>query len=73
MAITYNLLKLVFPMWNLILFWEVPAILSTLQLFYFVRILPHRGEHDPQINIKPGVKAKSLDCLFLLLLFWVSS
>ncbi|MGX7688362.1 fatty acid desaturase [Flectobacillus roseus] len=47
MAVTYNLLKLIFPMWNLILFWEVPAILSTLQLFYFGTYLPHRGEHDP--------------------------
>lgn len=46
MAITYNLLKLVFPMENLIIFWEVPAILSTLQLFYFGTYLPHRGEHE---------------------------
>lgn len=46
MAITYNLLKLVFPMENLIVFWEVPAILSTLQLFYFGTYLPHRGEHE---------------------------
>jgi beta-carotene/zeaxanthin 4-ketolase len=47
MAISYNLLKLVFPMWNLILFWELPAIMSTVQLFYFGTYLPHRGEHDP--------------------------
>ncbi len=46
MAITYNLLKLVYPMENLILFWEIPAILSTLQLFYFGTYLPHRGEHE---------------------------
>ncbi len=45
MAITYNLLKLVFPMGNLILFWELPAILSTLQLFYFGTYQPHKGEH----------------------------
>lgn len=46
MAIAYNILKLWIPMWNLILFWELPAILSTLQLFYFGTYLPHRGEHD---------------------------
>ncbi|MFC0181272.1 beta-carotene ketolase (CrtW type) [Pseudarcicella hirudinis] len=45
MAVTYNILKLYFPMENLILFWEIPAILSTLQLFYFGTYLPHRGEH----------------------------
>lgn len=46
MAITYNILKLWFPMWNLILLWELPAILSTLQLFYFGTYLPHRGIHE---------------------------
>ena len=46
MAITYNILKLWFPMWNLILMWELPAILSTLQLFYFGTYLPHRGMHE---------------------------
>ena len=52
MAITYNLLKLIFPMENLIVFWEVPAILSTLQLFYFGTYLPHRGEHDVRDKFK---------------------
>lgn len=46
MAITYNILKLWIPMWNLILIWELPAILSTLQLFVFGTYLPHRGEHE---------------------------
>jgi beta-carotene ketolase (CrtW type) len=46
MAITYNILKLWFPMWNLIIMWELPAILSTLQLFYFGTYLPHRGTHE---------------------------
>lgn len=52
MAITYNILKLVFPMENLIVFWEIPAILSTLQLFYFGTYLPHRGEHSPTDKFK---------------------
>jgi len=46
MAITYNILKIWIPMWNLILIWELPAILSTLQLFIFGTYLPHRGEHE---------------------------
>jgi beta-carotene ketolase (CrtW type) len=44
MAITYNLLKLILPYENLILFWMVPALLSTLQLFYFGTYIPHKGE-----------------------------
>ncbi|PWK28130.1 beta-carotene ketolase (CrtW type) [Arcicella aurantiaca] len=52
MAITYNILKLFFPMENLIVFWEIPAILSTLQLFYFGTYLPHRGEHAPTDKYK---------------------
>lgn len=47
MAITYNLLKLVFPIENLILFWMLPAVLSTFQLFYFGTFIPHRGVHKP--------------------------
>ncbi len=47
-AISFNLLKLYFPTENLIVFWIIPAILSTLQLFYFGTYLPHRGEHDNQ-------------------------
>jgi beta-carotene ketolase (CrtW type) len=46
MAITFNLLKLVLPTENLILFWMLPAGLSTLQLFYFGTYLPHMGEHS---------------------------
>lgn len=46
MAVTYNLLKLAYPMENLIVFWMAPAILSTFQLFYFGTYLPHRGEHE---------------------------
>ncbi len=45
MAITFNLLKLVFPTENLILFWMLPAVLSTFQLFIFGTYLPHRGDH----------------------------
>ena len=48
MAITFNILKLFLPVENLVLFWMLPAVLSTLQLFYFGTYLPHRGESDNQ-------------------------
>lgn len=47
MAATYNVLKLYFPQGNVIAFWMVPAVLATLQLFFFGTYLPHRGEHAP--------------------------
>ncbi len=46
MAITYNLLKLVFPQTNVILYWMLPSVLATFQLFYFGTYLPHKGTHD---------------------------
>ncbi|TGE29515.1 fatty acid desaturase [Hymenobacter metallicola] len=45
MALTYNLLKQAFPVANVIAFWMVPAVLATVQLFFFGTYLPHRGEH----------------------------
>lgn len=48
MAITFNLLKLWISTENLIVFWMLPAILSTFQLFYFGTYLPHRGENPNQ-------------------------
>ncbi|MBC6611779.1 fatty acid desaturase [Hymenobacter sp. BT507] len=45
MAATYNVLKIWFPQENVIAFWMVPAVLATLQLFFFGTYLPHRGEH----------------------------
>lgn len=46
MAITFNILKLFIPTENLIVFWMLPAVLSTLQLFYFGTYLPHMGNAD---------------------------
>ncbi|PZX54559.1 beta-carotene ketolase (CrtW type) [Algoriphagus ratkowskyi] len=46
MAVTFNVLKLYIPVENLILFWMLPAVLSTFQLFYFGTYLPHKGEND---------------------------
>lgn len=46
MAVTFNILKIYIPTENLIAFWMLPAILSTLQLFFFGTYLPHMGESD---------------------------
>lgn len=46
MAVIFNILKTWIPEVNLILFWVVPSLLSTLQLFYFGTWLPHHGQHD---------------------------
>ena len=46
MAVAFNVLKLWFSELNLLLFWVLPSLLSTLQLFYFGTWLPHHGEHN---------------------------
>jgi beta-carotene ketolase (CrtW type) len=48
MAFAFNVLKLWFSETNLLLFWVLPSLLSTLQLFYFGTWLPHHGTHDNQ-------------------------
>ncbi|MEE4310851.1 MAG: fatty acid desaturase [candidate division KSB1 bacterium] len=49
MAIIYNVLLhiLKIPNLNIILFWVIPALLSTVQLFYFGTFLPHRDTSTP--------------------------
>jgi beta-carotene/zeaxanthin 4-ketolase len=47
MAITYNVLKIWLDYQKLIVFWMLPSVISTFQLFYFGTYLPHRGEHAP--------------------------
>jgi beta-carotene ketolase (CrtW type) len=46
MAITYNILILFLPTENVIMYWVIPSLLSTCQLFYFGTYLPHKGEHN---------------------------
>ena len=46
MAVLFNVLKIWIAQPNLILFWVLPSLMSTLQLFYFGTYLPHKGEHD---------------------------
>lgn len=69
MALTFNLLKLVFPVENVILFWMLPSVLATFQLFYFGTYLPHRGEHAPGNRHKSGTQSRNhiwafLSCYF---------
>ncbi len=45
MAVTYEVLIRIFPKPNVILFYIIPSLLATLQLFFFGTYLPHRGEH----------------------------
>lgn len=49
MAIIFNILLYLFGVHgtNLVLFWVVPSLLSTLQLFYFGTYLPHRELSEP--------------------------
>ena len=49
MALLYNALKYLAGIGDvsLLLYWVLPAILSTLQLFYFGTYLPHRESEEP--------------------------
>ncbi|MFN6945444.1 MAG: fatty acid desaturase [Cytophagaceae bacterium] len=69
MAVAYNLLKLVFSEANVVLFWMLPSILSTFQLFYFGTYLPHKGNHMPENKHKARNQRKNhlqafLSCYF---------
>lgn len=45
MAASYNILRIWVSETNLIVFWIVPAFISTFQLFFFGTYLPHRRPH----------------------------
>jgi len=45
LAVVFNILQIRVDQWNLILFWVLPSILATFQLFYFGTYLPHRLPH----------------------------
>ncbi|MEO0602138.1 MAG: fatty acid desaturase [Myxococcota bacterium] len=50
-------LYLIVPTENLLLFWALPSVLSTFQLFYFGTYLPHRepeGGHDNEHHARSG-------------------
>ncbi len=70
MAITYNVLKVFFPTANVILFWMLPSIIATFQLFYFGTYLPHKGEHEPDNVHKSRSQAKNHLWAFLTCYFF---
>ncbi|RYD83299.1 MAG: fatty acid desaturase [Sphingobacteriales bacterium] len=70
MALTFNLLKFWFDDLNIALFWMIPAILSTLQLFYFGTYLPHKGEHDSTNIHKSSTQKKNHTWAFLSCYFF---
>jgi len=62
MAVVFNLLLHLVGVnvWNIVLFWVSPALLSTVQLFYFGTFLPHRepdggytNRHRAETNAYP--------------------
>jgi beta-carotene ketolase (CrtW type) len=59
MAFTYHTLLLFFDRPNLILFWIIPSVLATFQLFYFGTYLPHKGEHDQDNKYKSRSQPKN--------------
>ena len=63
MAILFNILKIYIPQQNLLLFWVLPSLMSTFQLFYFGTYLPHKGEHN---NVHQS-KSQSKNHLFAFL------
>jgi beta-carotene ketolase (CrtW type) len=58
-TITLQLLRLVFPLENLLLYWVLPSILSTFQLFYFGTYIPHKDGHDNNNKHKSGTLKKN--------------
>ncbi|QQS36414.1 MAG: fatty acid desaturase [Ignavibacteriales bacterium] len=50
MAIVFNILKLFADEISIISFWVAPAILSTIQLFYFGTYKPHMEPHDEKMK-----------------------
>lgn len=45
MGVAFNILQLWVHQWNLVLFWILPSILASFQLFYFGTYRPHRLPH----------------------------
>ncbi|WP_345168300.1 fatty acid desaturase [Algibacter aquimarinus] len=69
MTISLQLLRFVFPLENLLLFWILPGILSTSQLFYFGTYIPHKDGHEHGNKHKSGSLKKNhlwafLSCYF---------
>ena len=68
-TVSLQLLRFIFPLENLILFWSIPSILSTFQLFYFGTYIPHKAGHNAENKHKSRSLGKNhlrafLSCYF---------
>lgn len=50
MAVSFNILLIWFTEAQLLLLWVLPALLSTLQLFFFGTYLPHKQPFSPEMQ-----------------------
>ena len=50
MAVAFNVLQIWVKQENLLLFWVLPSLLSTFQLFYFGTYQPHKGDHENEYH-----------------------
>ena len=66
MAVLFNLLLLVFNQTALLLFWVLPSVLATFQLFYFGTFIPHKLPHTPEMEPYKSRTQKSNHLIALL-------
>lgn len=69
MGSSFMFLMIFFPIENIVLFWALPSILATFQLFIFGTYLPHRGEHEEHNKHKSSTLSRNhlfafLSCYF---------
>lgn len=50
MAAAFNILKIWFEEISIWIYWVVPALLSSMQLFYFGTYIPHRKPHEASME-----------------------
>ncbi len=51
MAVAFNILKIWFDEFSIIMFWVIPAFLETFQLFFFGTYLPHKYPHTKNMQL----------------------
>lgn len=66
MAVLYNILQLWIDQWNLILFWILPSILATFQLFYFGTYRPHMLPHSEAMKPHNARSQRKIHLLAML-------
>ncbi|WP_223154751.1 fatty acid desaturase [Aestuariibaculum sediminum] len=69
MTVSLQVLNMFFSFENLLIFWVLPSILSTFQLFYFGTFIPHKNGHNHDNKHHSGTLKKNhlwafLSCYF---------